>query len=67
MSNESKEDRSRVEGLCGVISRSPRYEWVCVKTPHDPPTQRSLKSEGAGYVPKSERHHFMRRFPNSDH
>lgn len=60
-------DRSKQLGLCGIISHSIKYEWVCVKAPHEPATSRSRKMEGAGYPPKSERHYFQRRFPNSEH
>lgn len=55
---------------CGVTRVVSRFEWICVRDVHDdPPTehhgQRSTQPQH-GYYPKSERHHFRRRYPGTE-
>lgn len=51
---------------CGITRHSPSYEWICVASVHDD-GNRSHRRDQRGYIPKSERHWFVRRYPESEH
>jgi hypothetical protein len=55
---------------CGVIRVINGREWICIKRVHDDPPRPGHGQRSSawyrGYPPKSERHYFRRRWPNSD-
>lgn len=57
--------------VCGVTRLVAGKEWICVAKVHDDPPrpghgQRSAQSQ-LGYYPRSERHYFRRRWPDTNH
>lgn len=49
--------------LCGITRSTGRIEWVCVRPVHDTVASKNRSAWGDQYVPQSERHHFVRKYP----
>lgn len=53
--------------MCGIIDYSRRYEYICIKKPHMKESdlgRAAFNSRGEAHP--GDRHHFVRRYPDSD-
>lgn len=55
-------------GVCGVTHQVGRFEFICIRPPHDPNTKNGNRGPANrdGYYPQAERHYMVNRWPNRE-
>lgn len=59
-----EDPRAAREDICGAIVQGDKYEWICIKKPHDKVYRRKTGLDVFASSGAATQHYFINRYPN---
>lgn len=59
-----EDPRAARDDICGVVVQGNKYEWICIKKPHDKLYRRTDGNPVFASAGSATQHYFINRYPN---